>query len=118
MRTNISCEWTLAHCQDHSNPSLAFLSPGCSQGRFRRNPCPARAGDYIEFFAEVDLLFALSACPAGDETKFGWGTEAMVAMEPTCRPLLVEVYKLVNEHDVLKGWKSPQVSSYQGRHGL
>jgi uncharacterized protein YcgI (DUF1989 family) len=27
---------------------------------------PVRPGDYIEFFAEIDLLVALSACPGGD----------------------------------------------------
>ena len=27
---------------------------------------PVRPGDFIEFFAEIDLLGALSACPGGD----------------------------------------------------
>jgi hypothetical protein len=27
---------------------------------------PVRPGDFIEFFAEIDLLVALSACPGGD----------------------------------------------------
>jgi len=27
---------------------------------------PVRSGDFIEFFAEIDLLVALSACPGGD----------------------------------------------------
>ena len=27
---------------------------------------PVRPGDFIEFFAEIDLLAALSACPGGD----------------------------------------------------
>ena len=27
---------------------------------------PVRPGDYLEFFAETDLLGALSACPGGD----------------------------------------------------
>ena len=27
---------------------------------------PVRPGDYIEFFAEIDLLGALSTCPGGD----------------------------------------------------
>jgi uncharacterized protein YcgI (DUF1989 family) len=29
-------------------------------GRYFMNPCPAEAGDYIEFLAEQDLLMALS----------------------------------------------------------
>ena len=28
--------------------------------------CPAKKGDYLEFFAEIDLLCALSTCPGGD----------------------------------------------------
>lgn len=30
------------------------------EGRYFMNPCPAQAGDYIEFLCEQDLLFALS----------------------------------------------------------
>lgn len=30
------------------------------QGRYFMNPCPAEAGDYIEFLAEQDVLMALS----------------------------------------------------------
>jgi uncharacterized protein YcgI (DUF1989 family) len=30
------------------------------EGRYFMNPCPAQAGDYIEFLAEQDLLMALS----------------------------------------------------------
>lgn len=30
------------------------------QGRYFMNPCPAGAGDYIEFLAEQDVLMALS----------------------------------------------------------
>ena len=32
-------------------------------GRYFMSPCPAQAGDYIEFLAEVDLLMALSEVP-------------------------------------------------------
>ena len=39
---------------------------------------PVRPGDFIEFFAEIDLLGALSACPGGDcsgtHSKTGWRT--------------------------------------------
>ena len=28
--------------------------------------CPAKKGDCLEFFAEIDLLCALSTCPGGD----------------------------------------------------
>jgi len=28
--------------------------------------CPAKPGDYLEFFAEIDVLCAMSTCPGGD----------------------------------------------------
>ncbi len=71
---------------------------------------PARPGDYIEFFAEFDLLGALSACPGGDCSSTHSSDEA------ACYPLKVEVFK--PEPDSLKGWKSPEVNGYSGTHGV
>ena len=48
---------------------------------------PRRPGDYLEFFAEVDLLGALSACPGGD-TSSGHSDDTA-----KCYPLKVEVYE-------------------------
>ena len=31
-----------------------------ARGRYFMNPCPAEKGDYIEFFAEQDVMMALS----------------------------------------------------------
>ena len=35
-------------------------------GQYFMKASPVRPGDYMEFFAEIDLLGALSACPGGD----------------------------------------------------
>src|SRR5439155_84428 len=35
-------------------------------------PSPARKGDFFEFFAEIDLLCAISTCPSGDLSNWGW----------------------------------------------
>lgn len=48
---------------------------------------PVRRGDYIEFFAEIDLLGALSACPGGDCASGHSSDEAMCAL------LTIEVYR-------------------------
>lgn len=89
--------------------------------------CPAKKGDYFEFFAEVDLLCALSTCPGGDLSKAMWGEGADSAAEgeedPTlecCRPLGVEVYDLKDRAEVLKGWVSsaPFGELYKGGHGM
>ncbi|WP_325892842.1 urea carboxylase-associated family protein [Grimontia sp. NTOU-MAR1] len=65
---------------------------------------PARKGDYIEFFAETDLLGALSTCPGGDCSSTHSSDEA------TCYPLTVEVFTAPAES--LKKWKPFQPSEY------
>lgn len=55
-------------------------------------PCPAQKGDYFEFYAEIDLICALSACPHGDMSKPTWG-EAAVDPLDICRPIGVEIYQ-------------------------
>ena len=78
-------------------------------------PSPAQKGDFFEFFAEIDLLCALSTCPGGDLSIPTWGPEAG---DPalTCRPLGVEVYQPAPE--LLEGWESPSPSDYRGAHGV
>ena len=51
---------------------------------------PVRPGDFIEFFAETDLLCGLSACPGGDCSSEHSSDSAM------CHPLLVEVFNSDN----------------------
>lgn len=77
--------------------------------------CPAQKGDYLEFFAEIDLLCAMSTCPGGDLSVPLWGPDARDPID-VCRPLGVEVYKLAPS--VLEGWESPKVSAYKGYHGM
>ncbi len=35
-------------------------------GQYFMKASPVRPGDYLEFFAEIDLLGCMSACPGGD----------------------------------------------------
>lgn len=91
-----------------------------SKGKYFMDTCPAQPGDYFEFFAEIDLLCAISACPGGDLSAWDWGEgdeETKVDMVDTCRPLGIEVYELEDEN-LLKGWKKPEVAAYKGNHGL
>ena len=88
-------------------------------GRYFMNPSPAAAGDYIEFFAEMDVLMALSTCPGGDLSQWGFGGDSEAKMRDCCRPLKVEVWKLENESAVLSGdWRPPELPAYRGLHGL
>jgi len=84
-----------------------------------RQPSPARPGDYFEFFAEIDILCALSTCPGGDLSTWGWnkGAEGPDDMLKCCRPLGVEVLKIADPA-VLKNWQPPEPASYRGMHGI
>ena len=70
---------------------------------------PVRPGDYIEFFAEIDLLGALSACPGGD---CGADHSSDAA---ACYPLKVEIYRPRDED--LAGWQPPSPNRYSRGHG-
>jgi uncharacterized protein len=65
---------------------------------------PVRPGDFIEFFAEIDLLGALSACPGGD---CGATHSSDIA---ACYPLKVEVLRPAQGS--LAEWQPPQASQY------
>jgi uncharacterized protein YcgI (DUF1989 family) len=68
-------------------------------------PSPARRGDYLEFFAEIDLLCAISVCPSGDLSIWGWGDGGGDPLA-TCKPIGVEVDEVTPE--LLEGWEPPQ----------
>jgi len=77
-------------------------------GQYFMKASPARAGDYIEFFAEIDLLGVLSACPGGD-----CGSEHS-SDAATCHPLDVTVY--APKAGQLDGWYAPSNNRYSRRH--
>jgi uncharacterized protein YcgI (DUF1989 family) len=71
---------------------------------------PVRPGDHLEFFAEIDLLGGLSACPGGDCAS----THSSDAAR--CYPLLVEVYK--PKAEALANWQPPARNGYSRTHGV
>ena len=71
---------------------------------------PVRPGDYIEFFAEIDLLGALSTCPGGDCSSQHSSDVA------ACFPLKVEIYGCDPNH--LINWSSPKPNDYSRTHGI
>ena len=76
---------------------------------------PARRGDVFEFFAEIDLLCALSTCPGGDLSIPLWGPDAGDPRQ-VCRPLGIEVHHVAES--VLQGWRPPEQAGYAGMHGM
>lgn len=79
-------------------------------GQYFMKASPARAGDYIEFLAEIDLMGVLSACPGGDCSTVHSSDVA------PCSPLLVEV--MTTQAGALSGWVPPEPSGYEGGHGM
>ena len=70
---------------------------------------PARQGDFLELFAEIDLLAGLSTCPGGD---CGAGHSSDSA---ACYPLRVDIFR--PEAANLAGWRQAEPSGYGGGHG-
>ena len=119
------------HC--HSNLTRAVLPHGLTEfdvhdvlnvfqctglnqdDEYFMKACPAKVGDYFEFFAEIDILAALSTCPGGDLSVPMWGPGAHDPVE-VCRPLGIEVWKPTPS--LLANWKSPERAAYAGMHGL
>ena len=71
---------------------------------------PVRPDDFIEFFAEIDLLGGLSACPGGDCSSSHSSDEA------NCYSLKVEIFK--PSADSLKQWTPPKINNYSRGHGF
>lgn len=95
-----------------------FQCTGLNQNdQYFMKASPAKVGDYLEFFAEIDLLCAMSCCPGGDLSIDLWGPEARDPLE-TCHPLGVEIYEV--DKELLKDWSSPRPAYeyYRGQHGL
>jgi len=95
-----------------------FQCTGLNQkDQYFMRDCPAKVGDYLEFFAEIDLLCALSTCPGGDLSVPLWGPDARDPID-VCRPLGVEIYRL--DGRLLEGWEQPKPAygKYKGAHGM
>ena len=86
-----------------------FMCTGFTRdtGQYFMKASPVRPGDHITFFAEIDLLGALSACPGGD-----CGSEHS-SDTAACHPMLVEVFAGTPPAD----WSSPPLNPYDRSHG-
>lgn len=93
-----------AHVHDVLN---VFMCTGFTRdtGQYFMKASPVRKDDYLEFFAEVDLLGALSACPGGDCSSQHSSDSA------ACYPLTIEVFAPAAAS--LTGWCSPEPSGYE-----
>ncbi len=88
-----------------------FMATGFTHDthRYFMKASPVRPGDHIEFFAEIDLIGALSACPGGD-CSASHSSDAQA-----CHPLRVEIH--APAPGALKGWVPFARSAYSRTHG-
>src|SRR5256885_1286393 len=103
----------LAEAEGHVHDVLnVFMCTGFTRDthQYFMKASPVRPGDFIEFFAEIDLLCALSACPGGDCSV----THSSDAAQ--CWPLKVEVWRA--REGPLAGGLAPEVSGYSRGHGV
>lgn len=103
----------LAQAELHVHDVLnVFMCTGYTRDthQYFMKASPVRPGDFIEFFAEIDLLAALSACPGGDCGASHSDDGAR------CYPLKVEIYR--PREGALAGWRSPPPSKYSRTHGI
>ena len=106
---NLSLPEAEPHVHDVLN---VFMCTGFTRDthQYFMKASPVRPGDFIEFFAEIDLLAALSACPGGD-------CSASHSDDVTpCYPLKVEIYR--PRDGSLAGWGSPPPNAYSRTHGV
>jgi uncharacterized protein YcgI (DUF1989 family) len=102
----------LAEAEDHVHDVLnVFMCSGFTPDtrQYFMKASPVRPGDYLEFFAEIDLLGALSACPGGDCSVEHSSDTA------TCYPLRIEVLRPAP--GTLAGWTPPAPNTYDRTHG-
>ena len=103
---------SLAEAEPHVHDVLnVFMCTGFSNEnkQYFMKASPVRPGDFIEFYAEMDLLGALSACPGGNCAS-GHSSD-----DTRCYPLEVVIYKPTHTMpDQTPGFPP---SGYSGSHG-
>lgn len=103
---------SLAGAEPHVHDVLnVFMCTGFTRdtGQYFMKASPVRPGDYIEMFAEIDLLAVLSACPGGDCSAEHSSDAA------ACYPLEMEVLRPAD--GTLDRWVPPTKNKYDRSHG-
>lgn len=106
--TGLSLQEAEPHVHDVLN---VFMCTGFTRdtGQYFMKASPVRPGDHLTFFAEIDLLGALSACPGGDCSASHSSDVA------ACYPL--DIVILEPAEGAMGGWESPQPNGYDRTHG-
>jgi len=107
------CDLPLTDAEAYVHDVLnVFMCTGFTRdtGQYFMKASPVRPGDYLEFYAEIDLIVGVSACPGGDCSSEHSSDAA------ACYPLLIEVFD--PGEDTRKAHVQPPVSGYDRTHGV
>jgi len=106
--TGLSLEESEHHVHDVLN---VFMCTGFTRetGQYFMKASPVRPCDYLEMFAEINLLGVLSACPGGDCSTSHSSDVAV------CHSMYVDIYRPARLPD---GWAPPTINGYDRSHGL
>ena len=106
--TGLPMESAEPHVHDVLN---VFMCTGFTRdtGQYFMKASPVRPGDYLEFYAEIDLIVGLSACPGGDCSAEHTSDTAQ------CFPLLIDVFD--PGEDARAAHVEPARSAYDRSHG-
>ncbi|MEQ6202346.1 DUF1989 domain-containing protein [Sulfitobacter sp. HNIBRBA2951] len=102
----------LAQAEPHIHDVLnVFMCTGFTRdtGQYFMKASPVRPGDTLQFFAEIDLIGALSACPGGDCSTVHSSDRAQ------CHPLLIETF--APDPEILKDHPLNAPNAYNRTHG-
>ncbi|MEJ8560169.1 DUF1989 domain-containing protein [Yoonia sp. GPGPB17] len=106
------CDIPLHDAETHVHDVLnVFMCTGFTldTGQYFMKASPVRPGDYLEFYAEIDLIIGLSACPGGDCSQEHSSDAA------ACYPLQVQVFD--PGENARASHQTPQPSQYDRSHG-
>lgn len=93
-------------------PNINLFQPATihndEKGRLVPNlfPSKTKIGDYIEFFAEIDLLVVLSVCPYGDQSGS--------VLNAKCCPVTIEISNTDVKPASFKEWNDWRPDFYKG----
>lgn len=89
-----------------------FMCTGFTRdtGQYFMKASPVRAGDYLEFYAQIDLIVGLSACPGGDCSAEHSSDSAV------CHPLIIEHWDMGAA--ARAAHRVPPRNAYDGSHGV
>jgi uncharacterized protein YcgI (DUF1989 family) len=102
-------EYGLTEADVHDPLNMFQVTGLTTDDEYYFTASPARSGDYLEFFAEIDLLVGVGNCPGGDLSLPMWGPDGR--SDVPCRPLGIDIWE--PDRDAFASWREPRPVAYE-----